>query len=186
MQSANEQIGMINSKNKSAYKRLVKIAISLICQKLDKPIILQLKGKEGIDFIKIVKDIDSDVNSEKDFYQINQDKKITTYYLSDFMKLDIQFDIQFGSGSDTVRFAQLQKMLEISGIVFQAGVKVDIEYIVSQMANILKLSNVVKTTKNESRKSRKRRKISGCYLGRISKSYSVRNPRRNTDQLDRF
>jgi len=159
IQSANEQIGMINSKNKSAYKRLVKIAISLICQKLDKPIILQLKGKEGIDFIKIVKDIDSDVNSEKDFYQINQDKKITTYYLSDFMKLDIQFDIQFGSGSDTVRFAQLQKMLEISGIVFQAGVKVDIEYIVSQMANILKLSNVVKTTKNESRKVEKEEKF---------------------------
>ena len=50
-------------------------------------------------------------------------------------------------------------MLEISGIVFQAGVKVDIEYIVSQMANILKLSNVVKTTKNESRKVEKEEKF---------------------------
>jgi len=151
-EESTRQLSFVNLINKRAYKRIVKLSLSIILQKQLQPIIFRMLGEDSTLYIEIKNELDAPINSAKDLIFVNEGTQRKIVLISDLLRFEIDFDLLFAYGGDTYTLSRYNEALRLAGILIPAGVKINIKRIATKYFERIGMSDCIIDDSKEMKK----------------------------------
>ena len=168
-EESTRQLSFVNLINKQAYKRIVKLGLSIILQKQLQPIIFRMLGEDSTSYIEIKNELDAPINSAKDLIFVNEGTQRKTVLISDLLRFEIDFDLLFAYGGDTYTLARYNEALRLAGILIPAGVKINIKRIATKYFERIGLSDCIIDDSKEMKKIMRE----NLFMQKITENYQL-------------
>ncbi len=168
-EESTRQLSFVNLINKQAYKRIVKLGLSIILQKQLQPIIFRMLGEDSTSYIEIKNELDAPINSAKDLIFVNEGTQRKTVLISDLLRFEIDFDLLFEYGGDTYTLARYNEALRLASILIPAGVKINIKRIATKYFERIGLSDCIIDDSKEMKKIMRE----NLFMQKITENYQL-------------
>jgi len=151
-EESTRQLSFVNLINQRAYKRIVKLGLSIILQKQLQPIIFRMLGEDSTSYIEIKNELDAPINSAKDLIFVNEVTQRKIVLISDLLRFEIDFDLLFAYGGDTYTLSRYNEALRLASILIPAGVKINIKRIATKYFERIGMSDCIIDDSKEMKK----------------------------------